>query len=291
MKKITFNVVPHLQQLHIGVKLIGVGKHHNLNFHDHPFNEVAVVLSAGKDTRHLTGGETAPVERGDILLIRPGQVHAYENIENFSVLNFLYDAENLPLPQLDGVDLLLYPELCSPYEKRESPVFPVARMPESDLEELLELSSHLIREVSAPRPAGNLYAFGLFISALVIICRSGKNYSNKKLESSALPALHYINLHFKENISIAQLVSLTKLSRNTLYRRFRELTGYSPIDYHLNKKLEAARELIGKSDMNIGEIAYTCGFCDSNHLIKMFDKKYNISPGKLRKENKTSGMI
>ena len=283
MKKVTFKVVPHLQHLKIGVKLIGSGQHKNLNFHDHPFNEIAVVLSAGKDTMHCAGSRSCKISRGDILLIRPGEAHAYENIDDFSVLNFLYDAENLPLPQLDGAELPLYTEIGSPRKLRDNPALPIANIPEKDLAELLELSNRLIRELAHPRPANNLYVFGIFISTLVTICRSGKINPAKTQEFSALPALHYINLHFKENITVSKLVSLTKLSHNTLYRRFRELTGYSPIDYQRNKKLESAKELLTNSDMTIGEIAFICGFCDSNHLIKMFTARYDISPGKLRK--------
>lgn len=285
MKKVTFTVVPHLQHLKIGAKLIEAGQHKNLNFHDHPLNELAVVLTVDRETLHWAEHRSAPLKRGDILLIRPGEAHAYENIANFSVLNFLYDAENLPLPQLDGAELPLYQEICSPRKLRNDPASPIANMTENALTELLSLSDHLIRELVQPRPANNLYVFGLFISALVTICRSGGILPAKIEESSALPALHYINLHFKEPISIDKLLSLTKLSRNTLYRRFRELTGYSPIDYQLNKKLEAAKNLLNSSSMSIGEIAFACGFCDSNHLIKMFTAKYNVSPGKLRRQN------
>lgn len=286
MKKVTFTVVPHLPHLQIGVKLIGVGENYNLNFHDHPYNEVAVVLSAGKDCRHCANGQSVPISRGDVLLIRPGQAHAYENTREFSVLNFLYDAINLPLPQLDGAALPLYQELCSPKEKRDNTVLPIVKMNENELDELQELTKPLIRELENLRPAANLCVFGLFISALVIICRSGKSYPEKIQEFSALPALNYINLHFKEKITLDKLVAITRLSRNTLYRKFNELTGSSPINYQLNKKLDAARELLQNSNLTIGEIAFQCGFCDSNHLIKLFSAKFGISPGKLRKTHK-----
>ena len=275
--------LPHLQHLKIGVKLIRSGKHRNLNFHNHTLNEIAVVLSTGPETLHWAGRNSCKIRRGDVLLIRPGDPHAYENVGEFSVLNFLYDAENLPLPQLDGSELPLYSEVCSPRETRADPARPIARMQEKDLAELLDLSRYLIGELADPRPSGNLYAFGLFISAMVMICRSGITFPGKIRNLPALPALHYINLHFRERIPVEKLVSLTKLSRNTLFRKFRELTGYSPINYQLNKKLEAARELLDNSDMTVGEIAFVCGFCDSNHLIRIFKEKYGCSPGKLRK--------
>ena len=283
MKKVSFNVVPHLPYLQIGVKEIAVGKNHNLNFHNHPLHEVAIILSSSQ-TVHWAEGHNTPVVRGDVLLLHPGQGHAYENVDDFSVLNFLYDASNLPLPQLDGINLPIYQEIFSLHDKRHDPSQPITRLDEESIIELQQMSTPLIEELKKSSPGYNLRVFGLFIAAMVTICRSG-NFNNIKVaDNSALPALHYINLHFKEKISISKLLAVTKLSRNTLFRKFRELTGYTPIDYQLNKKLDAARELLKTSSMTTGEIAFNCGFCDSNHLIRLFSEKYGVTPGKIRRE-------
>lgn len=283
MDKITFQKVPHLQYLQIGVKKMSPGESLNLNFHSHPeYTEVAVVLNTD-NTLHCTHGKSIALQTGDVILIQPGEVHAYENTRNFSVLNFLYDAKNLPLPQLDGAEMPLYMELCATKNQGRDPLYPIGRLDEAALGELQQLYTMLANELANHNPGSALKVFGLFITALVTICRCGKKTSGEVRELSALPALHYINLHFKENIAVDKLVALTKLSRSTLFRKFRKLTGYTPADYQRHKKLEAARELLMKSDMTIGEIAFICGFCDSNHLIKLFTAHYGISPGQMRK--------
>jgi len=51
----------------------------------------------------------------------------------------------------------------------------------------------------------------------------------------------------------------------------------------MNKRLAAAEDLLRNSDMTIDEIAYQCGFYDSNHFNKHFKTAYGTSPGKFRR--------
>ena len=283
MKNISLKIVPHPQHLKLGVKEMTLGENRNLNLHDHTLDEIAIVLSSSQ-TIHRAEGHQQRIERGDVLLIRQGQAHAYENTSGFSVINFLYDPKTLPLPQLDGSNLSLYKELFSPNITRENPALPIARLNEESLKELKEISTPLLKELKSNQPGKSLRAFGLFISAIITICRAGSQNNTLVPDNPALPALHYINLHYKEKISIEKLVSITKLSRNTLFRRFKDLTGYTPIDYQLNKKLDTAKELVKNSKLTIEEIAFNCGFFDSNHMIRLFTSKYKTTPGKLRKK-------
>ena len=73
------------------------------------------------------------------------------------------------------------------------------------------------------------------------------------------------------------------MSRRGFFRKFRELTGITPLQYVMNKRLAAAEDLLHNSDMTIDEIAYQCGFYDSNHFNKHFKAAYGTSPGKFRR--------
>ena len=73
------------------------------------------------------------------------------------------------------------------------------------------------------------------------------------------------------------------MSNRVFFRRFREQTGMSPREYLHKKRLALAEELLRRSDRSIAQIAEECGFCDSNHLTKLFTASYGRAPRIFRK--------
>ena len=77
------------------------------------------------------------------------------------------------------------------------------------------------------------------------------------------------------------------LSKKQLYRKVKALTGQSPLYFIRDIRLDAGRELLQNSDLNISEIAYQVGFEDPNYFTRVFHKKYGISPSKFSATNKS----
>ena len=85
---------------------ISAGKHHARSFHDHFHSELVIILSGTGE--HLLNGENASVSAGDVLLIHPGVIHAYDKTSDLALVNIIYDARQLYLPVLDGYSLPLF---------------------------------------------------------------------------------------------------------------------------------------------------------------------------------------
>ena len=97
-------------------------------------------------------------------------------------------------------------------------------------------------------------------------------------------------MNFRENITIDHLAKMCNMSRAGFFRHFREMTGYSPLEYQRKKRLEMAHIMLQESDLSIGEIAQRCGFCDSNHQTKLFSREYSITPRQLKSQKKLKAM-
>ena len=68
------------------------------------------------------------------------------------------------------------------------------------------------------------------------------------------------------------------------YRRmFKEYTGVSPAQYHLQQKLMKAKELLTTTSKNISEIAYSLHFENVCQFSTFFKKKEGITPSEFRK--------
>ena len=68
------------------------------------------------------------------------------------------------------------------------------------------------------------------------------------------------------------------LSRTHLYRKIKELTGMTAIEFIRNKRLENAANLLRQNKLYVSEIAYMCGFKELSYFRKVFKAVYGLSP-------------
>lgn len=278
--RITDSVMPHLERLKLGAKLIQAGHHRNMNFHNHSFSELAIILHA-VNTRHWAEGKSCQIKRGDVILIHPGKKHAYENTSDLSLFNLLFEPEFLPIPFLDGPGMRLFNQIIS-LRSIESPELPLITLDENQLMETEHLASELQKELADDLPGKNLRSFALFLNLLTLICRAGGGSPGKKITGSINDAVNYINCNFSKKIDLDQLAKKSNMSRRGFFRKFKETTGLAPRQYMMQKKLATAEELLRTTDFSLSDIAEQCGFYDSNHLNKLFSQCYNMPPGKFR---------
>lgn len=93
---------------------------------------------------------------------------------------------------------------------------------------------------------------------------------------------NFDNIQFDMNFLAEEL----GLSRSSLYTKFKALTGITPNDYVLNRKLKQATWLLkNKPQLQIAEIAYQLGFGSPRYFSKCFKDQYQMSPAEYRKQN------
>ena len=286
METLTLKSHPHLERLTLGIRRIHPNEAEEMYFHDHTFSELVFILHS-PGTRHWAEGRSYTLRRGDVLLLHPGQIHAYEQTGALELVNLLYDTERFPLPLLDGSAMELFPFMTS-FRKQEdrSPELPIVTLSE---EQLLRAAAELDiieEELQKNLPGAHLRCFACFVNILVLLGRAGGNRNFPDGASSAETALAYLNRHFREPVSIAKLARIACLSERSLFLRFREMTGCSPQEYRRRKQVEFAAELLKNSRRTLAGIAEECGFCDANHLSKRFTALMGCPPGAYRRQNR-----
>jgi len=88
-----------------------------------------------------------------------------------------------------------------------------------------------------------------------------------------------------EHYSVEVLSHQVGLSRSTLHRNLIKLTGKSPSDLIKEKRLIRAMKLLENDVATASEIAYKVGFNSPSYFNKVFKKRFQISPGDVRKGN------
>lgn len=84
-------------------------------------------------------------------------------------------------------------------------------------------------------------------------------------------------------LSIKSLAEIHGISLRSLNRRFRSITGQTPLAYLQRQRINSARELLLKTDMTIADIAATVGYEDASYFSGLFKRLVQISPQSYRK--------
>ncbi len=111
---------------------------------------------------------------------------------------------------------------------------------------------------------------------------NGLIYCNRSMLSVKIE--QYITEHISEKIYISQLCDVFFLSKNSMYRLFKDEFNTTANEFILQKKLAYSQELLKtRTDLDITEIAAACGFSDYNYFIRVFRKRFSITPLQFRK--------
>ena len=97
-------------------------------------------------------------------------------------------------------------------------------------------------------------------------------------------AARFISGHYGERITAADIAAAAGYSPNYLSRRFRSSVGVGVHQYLTFIRLQHAAYELVTTDDRITDIAFRCGFSDSNYFKDAFKKKYGVTPRTYRKQ-------
>ena len=102
-------------------------------------------------------------------------------------------------------------------------------------------------------------------------------------DQQILKAAKYINEHYMNPVTTADIAREVGFSPNYLSRKFHHSAGIGLHEYLVFVRLRhAALELVTTRD-SITAIALRCGFSDSNYFKDSFKNKYGVTPREYRK--------
>ncbi len=96
-------------------------------------------------------------------------------------------------------------------------------------------------------------------------------------------AITFMQSHYQEALSLAQIAESTALSRSELCRCFRRVMGITPYEYLIQYRVQEAAKKIRQTDGRILDIALSCGFDSLGHMGRYFRKYCGCAPSSFRK--------
>jgi len=97
----------------------------------------------------------------------------------------------------------------------------------------------------------------------------------------------YIDLHFKEALTLDQLAEEGHMNKFYLSHAFKREYGISPINYLISKRIEESKYLLAETDLSMSQIAHLLGFSSPSYFSQIFHRTQAISPKEYRQSLKS----
>jgi len=108
-------------------------------------------------------------------------------------------------------------------------------------------------------------------------------YQKQHKDEQILDAQTFMEKNYPRQINLDELADRVGMSLRNFKRRFRRVTGDSPLTYLQRFRVEAAKRLIERTPQSISEICYRIGYEDIAFFRRIFRRYVGITPYEYRK--------
>lgn len=230
-------------------------------------NNLLIYCTAGRGTL-MIDGKPHRVRPGDLILLPKGVSHSYSAHSHYpwSIYWIHFDGH-------------LSDAFCQ-HLGMSSPIQSVGIQPRliSDFEELFSLRHSGYNLASFIHGCHELQQI---LSYLALLVRQQRSKSGRQIDLDAARA--YMNEHLHGQMNLESLAAHSKLSKYHFSKRFKALTGHSPIQYFINLKMQHACYLLDASSQSVKQVAAALGYDDAYYFSRLFKKVIGLSPDQYRK--------
>jgi len=157
-----------------------------------------------------------------------------------------------------------------------------ARVPDRTLyrsEELVEFARNL-----RPGNLGGPVSEALCLATLIRACvgalrREGLGLDRQDYhETLAQEVAAYLDHHYRERVTVAELAKLMQCTPNHLNTVFRRTMGRPVHRYLMDRRMAEAEDLLGSGALPVKCVAYESGFQDPLYFSRVFRRRTGVSP-------------
>ncbi|KRD01473.1 MULTISPECIES: helix-turn-helix transcriptional regulator [unclassified Streptomyces] len=247
---------------------------HRIDFH------VVMLFDAGP-VRHMIDFTRHEAAAGDVLWIRPGQVHRFSKSSEYRGTALTMQPGFLPRSTVEAAGLYRYdlPPLLHPDE--------------AQLAGLRAALTHLRREYD-DGAAGTLplslhtavlrHSLSAFLLRLAHLAASGAEATRRQADTTFTLFRDAVEKEFAANHSVSAYADSLGYSRRTLVRAVRAATGETPKGFIDKRVVLEAKRLLAHTDLPIGRVGVAVGFPDPANFSRFFQLHTGQTPVAFRAE-------
>ena len=244
---------------------------HRIDFH-------VVMLFDGEPVRHMVDFAEYEAAAGDLLWIRPGQVHRFSPTSEYRGVVLTMQPGFLPRATVEATGLYRYdlPPLLRPSGPQlaglEAGLAQLQREYEDTATLPLSLHTAVLR-----------HTLTAFLLRLAHLAASSAD-AGRQAESTFTLFRDAVERDFATNHSVSAYADALGYSRRTLVRAVRAATGETPKGFIDKRVVLEAKRLLAHTDLPIGRVGAAIGFPDAANFSKFFQQHTELTPAAFRAE-------
>lgn len=209
------------------------------------------------------------VETGDVVFIPQGVIHK-TNYESEYHARWLINCSYNYLPSS-----------VLPYLSKIPHLFKRSKLTEECEKVMLKISE----EYALNDNFSNDALRGLVYELIFLLFRNSSGQTTThSCNLIAEQAVKYIQDNYQNQISLSETALTLSVSPEHLSRAFKKDTGFGFSEYLTLLRLQKAEYILkNEPGKSVNEVAFACGFNDSNYFSYKFKKQYGVSPSSVKK--------
>lgn len=109
---------------------------------------------------------------------------------------------------------------------------------------------------------------------------------NAFIESEVEAAVRFFQSNYSAPLRIEDYAASRGLSTSWFIRGFRELTGFTPMQYILSIRMANAQSLLEATEYNVAEISSIVGYDNPLYFSRIFKRQVGVSPTEFRRQRR-----
>ena len=247
--------------------------------HSHSFYELLCCRNTC-GAEYLVGTDRYRLQKGDIILICPGVSHCPLLPAHMSE-PYTRDVLWISTEFMDAV-VQRFPDFLLENSRYSS----LLRTYGTTQDTLSALFHSGVRENEQRAPGWEMAVIGNSIHLLSLLHRAFADHSAAPLKAEKPELLDrvlaYVEAHLSEKITLSDIAHHFYVSESTISQVFRKKLGVSFYRCVTQRRLIAAKALIGEGRM-LEQVGEQVGFSDYSSFYRAFKQEYGISPRQYRK--------
>lgn len=90
--------------------------------------------------------------------------------------------------------------------------------------------------------------------------------------------LDFLNENYMDDLTMEEIASYTGRSLATFKRDFKKISNLTPQKWLVQRRLEAAYDILKQGSRKITDVCFDVGFKDRTHFSKAFKEYYGFNP-------------
>lgn len=246
--------------------------------HIHPYYEIFYLING--DCTFFIDHNIYKLNRGDLVIVPAGEIHKSTYPETGYSERFVVSfREN----NLGWINEILGEEIV-----KQSLNMGVISIPDKRRDYVESLMHKMLFESEGQDILSPAFIKTGLIELLLFIIRCQRYEENVVKEIDVDNQLMqeiatYIYDNYDKKISLDDMSRKFHISRSYLSKKFKTITGFGFKEYLINVRIKNACTLLLETNKSITDIAFECGFNDSNYFGDAFRHVKGVSPNKYRK--------